>query len=221
MTDTVFDSFDSIDWSAEPFVKTNGKPNFAKYGFWYRGESGRKKFALHRIGDFASLDHRSRRPCFYVFGKETDSETADTWLSAVMSFKSALWQHPCFDFDTLLSRPCETDIDWREEPFEVYISECQTTFYGFVCYHREEEGNPPERRYRTLFHYHREDGPAIDGPYCKAYYRQGQLHRVGGPAILDCSGLEFWCLHGQEVPKEAAQSEKHSWWWSLQNGEAA
>jgi hypothetical protein len=52
----------------------------------------------------------------------------------------------------------------------------------------------------------REDGPAlIDPEYC-AYYKNGQIHRVGGPAIYSTEG-EFYWLNDQELSQEEYEIE--------------
>jgi hypothetical protein len=39
--------------------------------------------------------------------------------------------------------------------------------------------------------------PIVDGNGARRWYHQGQLHRVGGPAIEWCTGDCSWWRHGQ------------------------
>ena len=45
---------------------------------------------------------------------------------------------------------------------------------------------------------HRLDGPAIeDADGSKEWYQKGQLHRTDGPAIEHADGTKYWCQKGQ------------------------
>jgi len=50
---------------------------------------------------------------------------------------------------------------------------------------------------------HREGGPAVVGQDgAKFWYRDGQRHREDGPAVIRPDGTEEWWLNDEEVPKE-------------------
>ena len=44
---------------------------------------------------------------------------------------------------------------------------------------------------------HREDGPAVIGPWGTAWYINGQRHRTDGPALEFPDGMQHWCLNGK------------------------
>jgi hypothetical protein len=43
---------------------------------------------------------------------------------------------------------------------------------------------------------HRDDGPAHESTYVKAWYRHGQRHRDDGPALEYTNGSKVWYQHG-------------------------
>ena len=57
---------------------------------------------------------------------------------------------------------------------------------------------------------HREDGPALDGPLGKAWYKNGKRHQVEGPAVEWADGRREWYRNGKELTKDefAAIREK-------------
>ena len=60
--------------------------------------------------------------------------------------------------------------------------------YGTTYYYKDKE--------KTILH--REDGPAIegdDGVY-KAWYLNGERHRVDGPAVVWRGGSKQWWING-------------------------
>jgi hypothetical protein len=47
---------------------------------------------------------------------------------------------------------------------------------------------------------HRVDGPAIEWHYgTKEWYLNGDLHREDGPAVIYPDGTKLWCLNGEIV----------------------
>ena len=56
------------------------------------------------------------------------------------------------------------------------------------------------KAWRLNGRYHREDGPAVEGPDgFKAWYLNGLRHRVDGPAIEWSDGVKEWYLNGKKV----------------------
>jgi len=50
---------------------------------------------------------------------------------------------------------------------------------------------------------HCEDGPAMDGPLGKSWYRNGKRHREDGPAVEHADGRKEWYRHGKELTAAA------------------
>lgn len=44
---------------------------------------------------------------------------------------------------------------------------------------------------------HRDDGPATIHPVEKSWWRHGEVHRVGGPAVVNADGFEQWVQDGR------------------------
>jgi hypothetical protein len=50
---------------------------------------------------------------------------------------------------------------------------------------------------------HREDGPAVEGPFGQKYWLQhGEFHREDGPAVIWPNGAQEWYLKGIQYTKE-------------------
>lgn len=50
--------------------------------------------------------------------------------------------------------------------------------------------------------FHREDGPAIVGPYGESWFLNGRVHRLDGPAIKRLDANNRWFIDGKEYPEE-------------------
>jgi hypothetical protein len=65
---------------------------------------------------------------------------------------------------------------------------------------------------------HRDDDlPAIDYPERKAWYRNGLLDRIGGPAIIILGGGEYWYRNGRfhrdgGLPAIVRENGVEEWW---------
>jgi hypothetical protein len=62
--------------------------------------------------------------------------------------------------------------------------------------------------------FHRDDGPAYDGPYGTHWFKHGISHREDGPASIDNDGTKFWRKHGK-LHRDDGPAIEHS------NGELA
>jgi len=49
---------------------------------------------------------------------------------------------------------------------------------------------------------HREDGPAVNGPFLEKWYNNGKLHREDGPAVVRIWSNEYW-LFGKKYEYSA------------------
>lgn len=63
--------------------------------------------------------------------------------------------------------------------------------------------------------WHRDGGPAVDGPDGTAWYQHGEEHREGAPAIEDSKG-KFWFRHGKKHRDDGPAIEhadgRTEWW---------
>lgn len=65
---------------------------------------------------------------------------------------------------------------------------------------------------------HREDGPAVEFPNdgYKAWYFNGELHRVGGLVVMHANGDKDWYFHGiqhrEDGPAFEASNGYREWW---------